>query len=151
MGGAARASCTSQLTVSLFNVGIAGCSDADRAVSRRRWARTIMRARVRRPCFNCRRCSVVYADDDISDDMRAHIGFFLSVLLIPLLRAGLGGMQADLSAVAAKQLAAMYQSADLGERAVSLGRDYIDEPVSKVVPRSLSRTFATSVRAYGAF
>ena len=127
MEGAARAWCVSQLPVSLFSGGVTGRSDSARDACRRRWARTIMRARMRNPCCNCARCVTVYATDDpFKDVVVLFDGFLLSALLTPLLRAGLGGMQADPSAVAAKQLAAIDQSADLGERAISLGGHYSD-------------------------
>ena len=87
-----------------------------------------MRARMRSPRCNCSRCPAEYATDDPFEDVVTLFdGLFLSALLIPLLRVGLDGV-ADwpLSAVDAGHAASLDQSADLAERALSLGRDYIE-------------------------
>ena len=120
---------------SLSNGGLVR-SSVTRANSPRRWARTIIRARMRSPRRNCARCSAVCAADVPLVDVGSHgDGFFLTDLLIPLLRVGLGGMQSHLSAVDAGLLAPLDQSVGLRERAVSLGGGY-----AKVVPwKSLHR------------
>ena len=65
-----------------------------RDASRPRWARTIIRARMRSPRCNCCRCPAVYATDDpFEDAVVLFDGLLLSVLLIPLLRVGLGGIE----------------------------------------------------------
>ena len=90
-----------------------------------------MRAKMRSPCRNCARRSAVYATDDPFEDVVALFdGLFLSALLIPLLRSGIGEIADWFTAVAAGHPASMDQSGDLGERAVSLGRHY-----APVVPR----------------
>ena len=80
--------------------GASGDAEAFQYAPCLRWARTIMRARMRKPWRICFLCSAVYPGKVPLGDVGTHlVGFLLSALLIPLLRIGLGGMQADLSAV----------------------------------------------------
>ena len=73
--------------------GTADRSDAARIASRRRWARTIILARMRSPCCIRSRCSPVYAAADPFEGVVTLLeGFLLLALFIPLLQPGLGGI-----------------------------------------------------------
>ena len=107
----------------LSSSGVSGDAETDGDASLRRWARAIIRARMRNPCRNCSCCPAVYATDDPFEDVVDALGgLFLSALLIPLPRVGLGGIADWLTAVATGYPVAIYQSAGLEERALSLAR-----------------------------
>ena len=94
--------------------------------SRRRWARTIMRARMRSPRCIRSRCSAVYAVDDFFGELGLCMDVpSLPAFLIPLLQPGLGGIADWLTAVGCRTPTSIVQSAALEERALSLGRDYM--------------------------
>ena len=62
-----------------------------------------MRAKMRSPSCSCSRCSAVYtAAEPFEGAVTLFEGLFLSALLIPLLRVGLGGIADWLTAVVAK-------------------------------------------------
>ena len=113
--------------------GVSCGADAAWDASRRRWERTIIRARMRRPRRSVSRCSAEYAAaDPLEDVVTLFEGLFLSALLIPLSMQVSAGLQTDLSAFAAGIPASMDQSADLEGRALSLRGDYTHVAVSEV-------------------
>ena len=90
-----------------------------------------MRARMRSPRCIRSRCSAVYAGDDFLGEPGMRVGvLFLSAFLIPILPVQvLAGWQAALSVHAYGFLVFSDQSVGLENRALSLGRDFMDETV----------------------
>ena len=79
---------------------------------------------MRKPWRICSRCSVVYPGEvPLGDGETPGDGLSLTDLLIPLLLADIGGMHKPISPPLTPDVRRpLGQSADLGERAVSLGR-----------------------------
>ena len=83
---------TSQAPVIRSGGGSSGAGAHSVVVSLRRWARTIIRARMRSPRRIRSRCSAVYATDDpVGDAGMLFDGLFRSVTRVMLLQVGVGG------------------------------------------------------------
>ena len=124
-----------------------GGAEAVPDAPRRRWPRAIMRARMRSPVCIRSRCSEVQVAADFAGGVETPVGFFLLVLLIPLLRQVSAGAD-RLPAVACGFRVFSSQSAGWENRALSLERDFIDVAGrgSPLIPRSLPLGGAERVR-----
>ena len=118
-----------------------GCVSLAQDASRRRWARAIMRARMRSPRCIRSRCSSVYAVDDLLGEPGMQVDvFFLSVFLIPLLLAWRGGMEDSPLRRCLRISGFSDQSAGMENRALSLGRGFIRDIAKVMTPVAVSET-----------